>query len=86
MKLIFEFLRYCLGNEVDMSGVVAGMNWQLLYGFASKQALLGLCFDGLERLGMEYPSFERYAAFSFICSRISLYELTRSSSFVINTV
>ena len=55
MKLIFEFLRYCLGNEVDMSGVVAGMNWQLLYGFASKQALLGLCFDGLERLGMEYP-------------------------------
>ena len=38
-----------------MSGVVAGMNWQLLYGFASKQALLGLCFDGLERLGMEYP-------------------------------
>ena len=55
MKLIFEFLRYSLGNEVDMSGVVAGMNWQLLYGFASKQALLGLCFDGLERLGMEYP-------------------------------
>ena len=38
-----------------MSGVVAGMNWQRLYGFASKQALLGLCFDGLERLGKEYP-------------------------------
>ena len=55
MKLIFEFLRYSLGNEVDMSGVVAGMNWQRLYGFASKQALLGLCFDGLERLGKEYP-------------------------------
>ena len=55
MKLIFEFLRYCLGNEVDMSGVVAGMNWQRLYGFASKQALLGLCFQGIERLGKEYP-------------------------------
>ena len=55
MKLIFEFLRYCLGNEVDMSGVVAGMNWQRLYGFASKQALLGVCFDGIERLGKEYP-------------------------------
>ena len=38
-----------------MSGVVAGMNWQRLYGFASKQALLGLCFDGIERLGKEYP-------------------------------
>ena len=55
MKLIFEFLRYCLGNEVDMSGVVAGMNWQRLYEFASKQAMLGVCFDGIERLGKEYP-------------------------------
>ena len=31
------------------------MNWQELYSFASKQALLGLCFDGIERLGAEYP-------------------------------
>ena len=55
MKLIFEFLRYCLGNEVDMSGVVAKMNWQRLYEFASQQTVVGLCFDGLERLGKEYP-------------------------------
>ena len=27
----------------------------MLYSFASKQALLGLCFDGIERLGEEYP-------------------------------
>ena len=38
-----------------MSRVIAGMNWQELYSFASKQALLGLCFDGIERLGEEYP-------------------------------
>ena len=31
------------------------MDWQELYSFASKQALLGLCFDGIERLGKEYP-------------------------------
>ena len=31
------------------------MNWQELYSFASKQALLGLCFEGIERLGEEYP-------------------------------
>ena len=35
--------------------VIAGMDWQELYSFASKQALLGLCFDGIERLGKEYP-------------------------------
>lgn len=31
------------------------MDWQELYFFASKQALLGLCFEGIERLGEEYP-------------------------------
>ena len=38
-----------------MSRMVAGMNWHELYSFASKQALLGLCFEGIERLGKEYP-------------------------------
>ena len=38
-----------------MSKVIAGMDWQELYSFASKQVLLGLCFDGIERLGKEYP-------------------------------
>ena len=52
---IFAFLRYCLGYKGDMSRVVASMDWQMLYSFASKQALLGLCFDGIERLGEEYP-------------------------------
>ena len=52
---IFAFLKYCLGSKEDMSGVIIGMDWQELYSFASKQALLGLCFEGIERLGKEYP-------------------------------
>ena len=51
----FAFLRYSLGKKEDMSRVIAGMDWQELYSFASKQALLGLCFEGIERLGKEYP-------------------------------
>ena len=51
----FAFLKYCLGYKGDMSRVITGMDWQELYSFASKQALLGLCFDGIERLGKEYP-------------------------------
>ena len=51
----FAFLKYCLGYKGNMSKIVAGMDWQELYSFASKQALLGLCFDGIERLGKEYP-------------------------------
>ena len=51
----FAFLRYSLGKKENMSRMVAGMDWQELYSFASKQALLGLCFEGIERLGEEYP-------------------------------
>ena len=52
---IFAFLKYCFGSKEDMSRVIACMNWQELYSFASKQALLGLCFEGIERLGKKYP-------------------------------
>ena len=51
----FAFLRYSLGKRENMSRMVAGMDWQELYSFASKQALLGLCFEGIDRLGKEYP-------------------------------
>ena len=51
---IFLFLYYCLGKKVDMSMVVAKIDWRQLYNFASRQALLGFCFDGIERLTKEF--------------------------------
>ena len=55
MSVLFDFLKYCLGAKSDVNKVIAGIDWQMLYSFAFKQALLGLCFDGIERLGKEYP-------------------------------
>ena len=55
MNDIFAILQFCLGYKENISNVVARMDWQELYSFASRQALLGLCFDGIERLGKEYP-------------------------------
>ena len=55
MSELFDFLKYCLGAKSDVNKVIAGIDWQMLYSFALKQALLGLCFDGIERLGKEYP-------------------------------
>lgn len=52
--MIFDFLKYCLDRKDSMSNVVADIDWQQLYSFASKQAILGLCFNGIERLGREY--------------------------------
>ena len=51
---IFLFLNYCLGKKVDMSMVVAKIDWRQLYNFASRQALLGFCFDGIVRLTKEF--------------------------------
>ena len=51
----FAFLRYSLRGKGNISNVVANMDWLELYSFAFKQAILGLCFDGIERLGKEYP-------------------------------
>jgi hypothetical protein len=51
---IFLFLNYCLGKKVDMSMVVAKIDWRQLYTFASRQAVLGFCFDGIERLTKEF--------------------------------
>lgn len=41
--------------QIREEKLLACMNWQELYSFASKQALLGLCFEDIERLGEEYP-------------------------------
>ena len=54
MSELFDFLKYCLGAKSDVNKVIAGIDWQQLYSFASKQAILGLCFNGIERLGREY--------------------------------
>ena len=51
---IFLFLNYCLGKKVDIIKVVANLDWRQLYNFASRQALLGFCFDGIERLTKEF--------------------------------
>ena len=41
--------------QIREEKLLACMNWQELYSFASKQALLGLCFEDIERLGEEHP-------------------------------
>lgn len=53
---IFLFLNYCLGKKVDMSMVVTNLDWRQLYTFASNQAIIGFCFNGINRLGQEYPN------------------------------
>lgn len=36
MSELFDFLKYCLGAKSDVNKVIAGIDWQMLYSFASK--------------------------------------------------
>ena len=38
-----------------MREAVVKMDWRQLFAFAQKQTILGVCLDGIERLGKEYP-------------------------------
>lgn len=49
------FLKYCLGIDADIRTIAANMDWRQFYAFAKKQAIVGFCFEGIERLGNEYP-------------------------------
>ena len=50
-----SFLKNSLGYKTDLSIVVAKIDWRQLYNFATKQTIIGICFDGIKRLSEEYP-------------------------------
>lgn len=55
ITIFFTFLKYSFGGKEEMNKVIADIDWKQLYAFSSDQAILGLCFEGVERLGREYP-------------------------------
>ena len=55
ITIFFTFLKYNLGGKEEMNKVIADIDWKQVYAFSSDQAILGLCFEGVERLGREYP-------------------------------
>ena len=54
LSVFFSFLKYCLRRNFAQRSDFAKMDWQNLYILASRQAILGFCFDGIKRLGDEY--------------------------------
>ena len=48
--IFFEFLRFCIGSESEIPSCLKEVDWNELYAIAQKQCLLGILFDGIERL------------------------------------
>lgn len=49
-QIFFDFLRFCIGSESEIPGSLNEANWNELYAIAQKQALVGILFDGIQRL------------------------------------
>ena len=53
-KIFFDFLRFSIGAAEEIPESAKDADWNELYRLAQKQALVGILFDGIQRL----PSFD----------------------------
>ena len=59
MTLFFEFLQVAMGNRKSLSCDIKDADWQRLFDFCKRQALIGVGFTAVEKLhevGVECPA------------------------------
>lgn len=55
IKLLVELVQISLGNRMSLSFVPSKQEWVSTYSMARKQALVGICFEGISRLYVTNP-------------------------------
>ena len=53
LQIFFDFLRFCIGSAKEIPGSLKEVDWKELYAIAKKQCLVGVLFDGIQRLPKE---------------------------------
>lgn len=49
-KIFFDFLRFCIGSDSEIPSSLKETDWKELYRIAQKQCLVGVLFDGIQKL------------------------------------
>ena len=49
-QIFFEFLRFCIGSAKELPDSMKEADWKELYRIAQKQCLVGILFDGIQKL------------------------------------
>lgn len=52
-RTFFELLQVAVGTRDRLSVVPTEEDWQTMYDMAARQALIGVCADGIDRLAAE---------------------------------
>ena len=50
LQIFFDFLRFCIGSVKDIPSTLKEADWKELYRIAQKQCLVGILFDGIQKL------------------------------------
>lgn len=90
---LFRFLRFSLGQEGEVKGLLDGrkgsFDWDACYQFAKRQTLVGVLFDGIQRLPKELaparPLLLRWLSDSESIRRRNM-RMDRASAYVYNKV
>ena len=48
--IFFDFLRFCIGSDSEIPSSLKEADWKELYRIAQKQCLVGILFDGIQKL------------------------------------
>ena len=90
---LFRFLRFSLGLEGEVKGLLDGrkgsFDWDACYQFAKRQTLVGVLFDGIQRLPKELaparPLLLRWLSDSESIRRRNM-RIDRASAYIYNKV
>lgn len=90
---LFRFLRFSLGLEGEVKGLLDGrkgcFDWEACYQFAKRQTLVGVLFDGIQRLPKELaparPLLLRWLSDSESIRRRNM-RMDRASAYIYNKV
>ena len=58
-KIFFDFLRFCIDSESEISASLKDADLKELYVIARKQCLVGVLFDGIKKLPAEHVGMEK---------------------------
>ena len=90
---LFRFLRFSLGQDGEVKGLLDGrkgsFDWDACYQFAKRQTLVGVLFDGIQRLPKELaparPLLLRWLSDSESIRRRNM-RMDRASAYIYNKV
>lgn len=49
-KNYFEFIKFSVNQDYPFTDSVESINWEDLYRFSKEQSIIGICFDGIQKL------------------------------------